>query len=114
MTERKAGRETRPACRPSGPARGGSSLMPPQSQGAERRWEGRSGRARVKRTLRMLVVGSDEDHHGLATVTEIPQGIPVAEAAEPETVRDTPGGDGPAPARGRLGAVNGVPADRLT
>jgi hypothetical protein len=31
-------------------------------------------------------------------------------AADPETVSDTPGGDGPAPLRGHLGAVNGVPA----
>jgi hypothetical protein len=31
-------------------------------------------------------------------------------AAEPETVSDTPGGDGPAPLRVHLGAANGVPA----
>ena len=33
-----------------------------------------------------------------------------ARAAAPETVRDTPGGDGPAPLRVHLGAANGVPA----
>ena len=33
-----------------------------------------------------------------------------ATAAEPETVSDTPGGDGPAPLRVHLGAANGVPA----
>jgi hypothetical protein len=31
-------------------------------------------------------------------------------AAEPETVSETPGGDGPAPMRVHLGAANGVPA----
>jgi hypothetical protein len=31
-------------------------------------------------------------------------------AAGPETVRDTPGGDGPAPLRVHLGAANGIPA----
>jgi hypothetical protein len=34
----------------------------------------------------------------------------VVKAAEPETVIDTPGGAGPAPSRGHLGAANGVPA----
>jgi hypothetical protein len=33
-----------------------------------------------------------------------------ATAADPETVSDTPGGDGPAPLRVHLGAANGVPA----
>ena len=63
--------------------------------------------AAERRLDRQNVVGKTVARQRVIAVDRHPAAVRVASS---ETVRDTPGGDGPAPLRVHLGAANGVPA----
>lgn len=76
MTERVVERDARTACRStSTPSTGDPALMPPHSQGAERRREHRAGRRGSRWGLRALVIG------GLAGAAWLLAGV-AAQAAD--------------------------------
>jgi hypothetical protein len=86
------------------------------SAGADRTAAGRPGKV-VDRDDRVPAAERQPDRRNLVGKTVARQHVFAADrhraavtAAEPETVSDTPGGDGPAPLRVHLGAANGVPA----